>query len=252
MNKSLNLLATIGLTCLSATGDLQAIPLYYQFEGTFIEPSNVRDTREDYYAFTGLKEGETATYIFIVDSEVSSSTRPDGTQVQYGHEISGGDEFEVHRISYYTELTSGPGLSYDGSNSGGFNIFAAYGLEDTSRVYSGISISGRAPEGGLSLYPSMLIPHEAIESYDAFTQWAPGNLVAGDTLTRFHRPDGGPTALYSWISYRLTSISETPPSTVPEPATLWLVAMGLFGVVSIRQRSRVFPRRRYDFTNTQR
>ncbi len=246
MNKSLYLLATMGLGCLSATTDLSANPLYYQFEGTLGDFYSYNATREDYYAFTGLKEGETATYIFMVDSEVSSSTRPDGTQVQYGHEISRRVTSEVHRISYYTELISGPGLSYDENNSGRFEIFSAYELDDTPRIYSTIDFLGRAPEGGITLYPYMSIPHEAIESYDAFTQWAPGNIVAGDTDTTFRRPDGGPTASYHGIHYRLTSISDSPPTSVPEPETLWLVVTGLLGVVTIRQRSRLFPRCLYD------
>ncbi|MEJ2426821.1 MAG: hypothetical protein P8101_20680, partial [Candidatus Thiodiazotropha sp.] len=112
MKKSNRFYLTASLAVLMNMNIAQAVPLYYTFEGRAGVNGVNSQAEAIYNDLTGVSLGDTVSYVFLVDDEVS------GNDQEYGYSVDSSGNSYTMRLSYYTELVLGSGLIPDGNGSG--------------------------------------------------------------------------------------------------------------------------------------
>jgi hypothetical protein len=261
---------SVGLLALVSANVAQAVPLYYTYEGTvdsfmYVSPAGGSDLEtsgtEAYREITGMSMSDPVTYIFLVDDQVSSVERPDGTTREYagGQMDENGSDY---RIDYYAELVTGTGMSFEEGDprlvgSGDFGGNLTYIPDPSSTNYedpvnSYLYMGGLASNSGINLYLFPDVPRSSTGSYEDFSQWFAAEhtypIHSNDNTLTFHDNEGN--HWHYLVNVNLTSVTSTPPSTsVPEPATYLLMGLGLIGMGAQRFKHRFLKKRTHLFSN---
>jgi hypothetical protein len=232
----------VGLVSLLNLNNVQATPLYYTFEGLASSTHGHGSRVGSFYDLTGLSGNDPISYVIMIDNEVESVIRPDGSVHDYGHTITELQGHEWHYISYHAELVSGTGLVIDKNSleynqlNSYFSAYVAFDQQGENDV-GDFTFSGNAFNGHFIsyCYAGGDVPRKAMDSYADFTQWAVGHLRSGDSWIYINDDSGYQSGFAFYL--QLTSISETDPSSsVPEPSTFLLMGIGLIGIGATRNR----------------
>ena len=251
MRKSKYLSVVAGFAITASFNAAQAVPLYYTFEGTAENSNQMSGISDIYNEVMGVSLGDTVSYVFLVDDEVSSETPPNGSIINYGHTVTETDSAYSSRFSYYTELVSGTGLVIDenapryndyGVPSAGFRGVFNYSTDENSPYYDlpanpGLDVTGRASNGSMAIWSYPYLPRSMAGSYEDFVQWAVDAPFSANHNRLTVRDDEG-NSHHFFHNLRLTSVSETAPqaSSVPEPSTFLLMGGVLMGFGAARGR----------------
>jgi hypothetical protein len=212
---------------LGSVGMGQASPLYFTFDG---EVSYIYDRYgTNVPGDAGLSRGSPLTYTFLVDFEAEgfywsrgyrypqqdrsySYTRPDGTY-RYSYEY---DYFYTRYVGG-DALTAAPYYTYDYYY--GYNYDYSYWTPtySYSRHY------------GYLYGESKLYVYDYLQTVE---DWSVGKRLY--SYDYWSEPRNG----YLQGRLTLTSISDTNPYAIPEPATSLLLGPGLIGLVVLRRRLR--------------
>ncbi len=233
MLKSSTLTMTLGLALMTGIGQAHSAQLYYTF---------TTQLPDEYYEVAGLPvANDPASFVLMVDDAVTSSVLPDGRVVSHGHTVERNLDSEWYRMDYYTEMVSGPGLEFDGSDGRGRGSFrATVGYDsDGYNQQAEFTFSGTASNGRLNLdiwaYHDT-VPQAAMATYDSFTQWFESAHLGG-SHSEVVISNGGQYGRYSGLTLTLADISDAPPpSVVPVPASFLLMGSGLAGLLVAKGR----------------
>lgn len=228
MLKSSTLSMALGLALLTGIGQVHSAQLYYTF---------TTQLPDEYYEIAGLPvSSEPASYVLMVDDSVTSSVRPDGTVQNYGHTVKYNMQwpYELHWISYYAELVSGPGLEFNTPGGSGPGYFGGYLYFDSAGIIdiTDIGISGAGINGSFDVQIwGSNISQSAMATYDSFTQWLQENPF-GSFVSEVTISNGDQYGRYFGQTISLAGISDTPPpAVVPVPTSFLLMGSGLAGLL---------------------
>jgi hypothetical protein len=228
------LIATI-LASMFYVGSVQAVPLYYTFEGTVTNWPTYPDTGDsDLLENIGLFTGDALSLTVMIDKDRDRNGNlievPEVPEGMYGNiyrnyqaEFVESSVFDlVH--SYYPDRSVEPVSVYASSEF----VYRDGVLVDDA-IFSDVFLS----------VSSDLIGHHSLYINDAdLSNWEIGSTASADNYTALHGEQ--PDEFSAFESYlRLTAISTenpasgdegTPYHSVPEPSTFLLTSLGLLGI----------------------
>ncbi len=215
-------------------GSVQAIPLYYTFEGTVGERIWPDTGNSELLENIGLFRGDALSLTLMLDDDRDRNGNPveapevpeHGTVFvnrSYQAEFVESSVFDlVH--SFYPDRSVEPV-----SVSAGSELVYRDGALVNDQLLSNVSL----------IVSSELIGHHSLYIYDAdLSNWEVGSTTSADNGTALHGEHPGEVSAFN--SYlRLTAISTenltsgdegTPYHSVPEPSTFLLTSLGLLGI----------------------
>jgi hypothetical protein len=268
MKSGIPLIITATFVAHTFLGSVQAIPMYYQFEGSVSNLLTANGTAGNFEDI-GLSEGDSISYTFMIDKS-RQSIRESGEP--YEDRVDGDDDNRFVLDHFYVELVESSffDLVEDYSVSlGDTQEINAHGVSE-SHYRNGIVQEGAGEVALLassdSIGSSGIQASTILRIYSEIENWQIGTTVSNDNRTSLY---GGPwEGRADFISsLSLSAISTTMPTdapssptslitgvmggsmdeipkperdnpnhNVPEPSTFLLVALGLLGIGSMRLR----------------